>query len=68
MCFGFVFVENFEPVLDRLTILSLNRGKVALRALDFFAHAKMLQVDPIFYLVANSPLALEQLRLVGSGR
>lgn len=53
VCFGFVFVENLEPVLNRLTILSLNRGKVALRAFDFFAHAKMLQVAPIFYLLKH---------------
>lgn len=63
-----MFVQDLEPVLNWLTILSLNRGKVALRTFDFFAHAKMLQVAPIFYLVTNSSLALEQSRLVGSDR
>ena len=40
--FGFVLVENLEPVLNRFSILRLNRGEVALGAFYFFAHPEKL--------------------------
>lgn len=40
--FGFVFIQDLEPVLDWLSILCLNGGKVALGSFDFFIHSKRL--------------------------
>jgi hypothetical protein len=42
MCFGLVLVENFEPVLNWLSILCLDRGEVALWSFYFFAHQEKL--------------------------
>ncbi len=42
VCFGLVLVENLEPVLNRLPILRLNRGEVALGSFYFFAHQEKL--------------------------
>ena len=42
MGFGLVFVENLEPVLNRLSIFRLNRGEVALGSFWFLCHADNL--------------------------
>lgn len=42
MCFGLVLIENLEPVLNRLSILRLNRREVALRSFYFFTHEQKL--------------------------
>lgn len=44
--FGFMFIQDFEPVLDRLAILRFNRREIALRSFDFFTHSiKLLRKD-----------------------
>ena len=43
--FGFVFIQDLEPVLDWLSILCLNGGKVALRAFYFFTHKEKLLLN-----------------------
>ena len=42
VCFGFVLVENLEPMLNWLSILRLNRWEVALGSFYFFTHEEKL--------------------------
>jgi hypothetical protein len=46
MGFGFVFIQDFEPVFNRLAILRFNRREITLWSFDLFTHLiKLLRKD-----------------------